>query len=68
MVNGRILMFLACVVVGIFIRPGQPDPAELVSITSPKLPADIMSVRLEDETWKYRLYANGEVRKIVDRN
>lgn len=45
--------------------PGTSGMSDYKPIVSYTLPADIMRVELATETWIYRLYEDGTVKKIV---
>lgn len=43
----------------------QVQAEENIELVEYKLPSDIMVVEFSDEIWKYRLFENGIVKKIV---
>ena len=55
-----IILFFFCI-----LLPATSGPSDYKPIVSYTLPADIMRVELGTETWVYRLYEDGTVRKIV---
>ncbi len=48
--------------------PVSADLSDSEPIVSYVLPADIMRVEFADETWVYRLYEDGRVKKIISKD
>ncbi len=46
--------------------PASADLSDLHPMVEWSLPADIMQVQFSDETWVYRLYEDGTVKKIIN--
>jgi len=57
-----IALFLCCI-----LLPASADLSDFQPIVEYSLPADIMLVKFADETWVYRLYEDGTVRKMVNK-
>ena len=53
------------VLVGSFLWPASADLADIRPVVQCRLPADIMQVEFAHETWVYRLYEDGSVKKVV---
>ena len=49
----------------LIVWPASADLSDSEPIVSYALPADIMRVEFADETWVYRLYEDGRVKKII---
>jgi len=49
----------------LILWPASADLSDSEPIVSYVLPADIMRVEFADETWVYRLYEDGRVKKII---
>ena len=47
--------------------PASADLSDFQPIVKYTLPADIMQVAFADETWIYRLYEDGTVKKVVNK-
>ena len=47
--------------------PASADLSDFQPIIKYTLPADIMQVAFADETWIYRLYEDGTVKKVVNK-
>lgn len=47
--------------------PVSADLSDFQPIVKYTLPADIMQVAFADETWVYRLYEDGTVKKVVNK-
>jgi hypothetical protein len=47
--------------------PASVDLSDFQPIVRYTLPADIMQVAFADETWIYRLYEDGTVKKVINK-
>jgi len=52
---------------GCLFWPAPADLADIQPIVQYVLPADIMQVDFVHETWVYRLYEDGTVKKVVSK-
>lgn len=57
------IVFLLCCIAW----PASADLSDLHAMVECSLPADIMQVQFSEETWVYRLYEDGTVKKIVNK-
>ena len=57
-----VVLILCC-----FMWPASADLSDYKPIMEYNLPADIMQVEFAQETWVYRLYEDGTVKKIVNK-
>ena len=58
----KIVLLLCCMA-----WPASADLRDFYPIVECRLPADIMQVQFADETWVYRLYEDGTVKKMVNK-
>ena len=56
----KLALVLCCI-----LWPTAADLGDFQPIVRYSLPADIMQVEFADETWTYRLYEDGTVKKLV---
>jgi len=61
------LGFASALVFCLILWPASADLSDSEPIVSYVLPADIMRVEFADETWVYRLYEDGRVEKIINK-
>jgi hypothetical protein len=52
----------------LIVWPASAGLSDSEPIVSYVLPADIMRVEFADETWVYRLYEDGRVKKIISKD
>jgi hypothetical protein len=52
----------------LIVWPASADLGDSEPIVSYALPADIMRVEFADETWVYRLYEDGRVKKVISKD
>jgi hypothetical protein len=60
--------FASALILCLIFWPASADLSDFEPIVSYVLPADIMLVEFVDETWVYRLYEDGTVKKIISKD
>jgi len=63
----RSLIGALLVLMGSVLWPASADLADMQPIIQYTLPADIMQVEFGQETWVYRLYEDGTVKKVINK-
>ena len=58
----KLALILCCI-----LWPTSADVGDFQPIVEYSLPADIMRVEFADETWIYRLYEDGTVKKVTSK-
>jgi len=61
------LGFASALILCLILWPASADLSDVEPIVNYVLPADIMRVEFADETWVYRLYEDGRVKKIISK-
>lgn len=62
------LCVASALIFSLILWPASADLSDSEPIVSYVLPADIMRVEFADETWVYRLYEDGRVKKIISKD
>ena len=60
--------FAVILLMGCMLWPARADLSDCEPIVQYSLPADIMQVEFANETWIYRLYEDGTVKKVVNKS
>ena len=63
----RPYVIIALLLLCSMLWPASADLSDFQPIVKYTLPADIMQVAFADETWIYRLYEDGTVKKVVNK-
>ena len=58
---------IIALLLGCMLWPASADLSDFQPIVQYTLPADIMQVDFAHETWVYRLYEDGTVKKVVNK-
>ena len=62
------LSFASALIFCLIVWPASADLSDSEPIVSYALPADIMRVEFADETWVYRLYEDGRIKKVISKD
>ena len=62
------LSFASALIFCLIVWPASADLSDSEAIVSYALPADIMRVEFADETWVYRLYEDGRIKKVISKD